>query len=169
MFDATALIHLPEPDAPSIIDPATKKPVPDAKARFKHLVETMEQKRERIVIPTPALSEVLVHANDAIASYLEILNNSSRFRVVPFDQRAAIELANIIRESLSDRKLQVGAGGTRASLRFDRQLLAIARVQEEVTIYSDDGDMYKLGKSLGFDVIRTYDLPVHPGEQQPLF
>ena len=169
VFDATALIHLLEPDAPSIIDPATEKPVPDAKARFDHLVETLEQKRESIIIPTPALSEVLVHANDAIATYLEVLNNSSRFRVVPFDQRAAIELANIVRESLSDRKLQVGTGGTRASLKFDRQLLAIARVQEEVTIYSDDRDMYKLGEPLGFNVIRTYDLPVHPGEQQPLF
>ena len=169
VFDATALIHLLEPDAPAIIDPATKEPVPDAKVRFDHLVETLEQKRERIIIPTPALSEVLVHANDAMASYLEVLNNSSRFRVVPFDQRAAIELANMVRDSLSGKSLQVGAGGTRASLKFDRQLLAIARVQEEVTIYSDDGDMYKMGERLGFDVIRTYDLPVHPGEQQPLF
>ena len=45
----------------------------------------------------------------------------------------------------------------------------IARVQEEATIYSDDGDMYKLGEPLGFDVIRTYDLPIPPAEQQPLF
>ena len=123
VFDATALIHLLEPDAPAIIDPATKEPVPDAKVRFDHLVETLEQQRERIIIPTPALSEVLMHANDAMASYLEVLNNSSRFRIVPFDQRAAIELANIIRESLSGKGLQVGAGGTRASLKFDRQLL----------------------------------------------
>ena len=112
VIDEPALIHLLEPEAPAIIDPATKEPVPDAKARFDHLVETLEQERERIIIPTPALSEVLVYANDAMASYLEVLNNSSRFRIVPFDQRVAIELANIIRESLSGKGLQVEAGGT---------------------------------------------------------
>ena len=169
VFDATALIHLLEPNAPAIVDPETKEPVSDAKARFDHLVQALEEQREPIIIPTPALSEVLVHANDAMASYLEILDNSSRFRVVPFDQRAAIELAHIVHESLSGQSLQVGASGTRASLKFDRQILAIARIQGETTIYSDDADMDKLGQPLGFHVVRTYDLPVHPGEQQPLF
>ena len=54
VFDATALIHLLEPDAPSVTDPATQKPLADAKARIDHLVQTLEQKRERIIVPTPA-------------------------------------------------------------------------------------------------------------------
>ena len=169
VFDATALIHLLEPDAPAIVDPATEAPVSNAKARFDYLVETLERDSKRVIIPAPALSEVLVHADDAIARYLDVLNQSSRFRIVPFDQRAAIELASIVRESSPERSLQVGASGTRASLKFDRQILAIARVQGETTIYSDDGDMDKLGEPLGFDVIRTYDLPAPPPQQQPLF
>ena len=169
VFDATALIHLLEPDAPAIIDPATGDPVSDAKARVDHLVQTLEQKHERIIVPTPALSEVLVHADEAMVSYLEVLNNAARFRIVPFDQRAAIELAAIVRDGPSLQSLRVGTGSTRASLKFDRQILAIARVAGEATIYSDDTDMPKLGDSLGFKVIRTYDLPVPPGEQAHLF
>ena len=168
VFDATALLHLLEPNAPAIIDPATGTPVSDAKARFEYLVETLEEEGQRIVIPTPALSEVLVHANDAVAHYLEVLNQSSRFRIVPFDQRAAIELASIVRASSSKTELRVGAGGTRASLKFDRQILAIARVERQATIYSDDGDMAKLGAPLGFKVIRTHELRRPPGEQQRL-
>ena len=169
VFDATALIHLLEPDAPAIVDPATEAPVSNAKARFDYLVETLERDGKRVIIPAPALSEVLVYADDAMARYLDVLNQSSRFRIVPFDQRAAIELASIIRESSPERSLQVGASGTRASLKFDRQILAIARVQGETTIYSDDGDMDKLGEPLGFDVIRTYDLPAPPAQQRDLF
>ena len=44
VFDATALIHLLEPDAPSIIDPATKMPVPDTKAeRSWYFVSAMRK------------------------------------------------------------------------------------------------------------------------------
>ncbi len=166
VFDATALIHLLEPDASAIVDPATRKPASDAKVRFDHLADELETRGERIIIPTPALSEVLVHANDATASYLKVLNDSSRFRIVSFDDRAAIELACIVREGQSEKNLQVRPGGTRSTLKFDRQILAIARVHDEATIYSDDRDMYKLGGRLGFKVIRTYELPRPVGQQK---
>ena len=78
VFDATALIHLLEPAAPAITDPATQKPLADAKARIDNLVQTLEQKRERIIVPTPVLGEVLVHANDAGASYLERRHHETR-------------------------------------------------------------------------------------------
>ena len=129
----------------------------------------LEEKRERVVVPTLALSEVLVHADDAMATYLEVLNNTSRFRIVPFDQRAAIELAAIVRDGPSTEALRVGTGSTRASLKFDRQIVAIARVEDETAIYSDDADMGKLGESFDLNVIRTYDLPLPPGEQTQLF
>ena len=44
VFDATALIHLFEPNAPAIIDPKTQEPVADAQARIDNLVHTLEQK-----------------------------------------------------------------------------------------------------------------------------
>ena len=162
-------LHLLESGAPAVTDPATQKPLADAKARIDHLVQTLEKKRERIIVPTPALSEVLVHANDAMASYLEVLNNTSRFRIASFDQRAAIELAAITRDGPPVQSLRVGASSTRASLKFDRQIVAIARVEGETTIYSDDADMGKLGESLDFKVIRTYDLPIPPEEQTRFF
>ena len=102
-----------------------------------------------------------------MAHHLEVPSGSAWFRVVPFDQRAAV--ATILREARPGRKLQVGTSGTRASPEFDRQILAIARVAGETTIYSDDDDMTVLGKPLGFDVIKTHQLPLPPAEQESLF
>ena len=129
VFDATALLHVLEPGTRDIVDPTTNTPLLDASARVKHLVETLEQKEEKIVIPTPALSEVLVHANEAAEDYLKVLGNSVRFRITPFDERAAVELAVITREAIRKGDLRAGTDLTRATLKFDRQIIAISRVE----------------------------------------
>ena len=65
IFDATALLHFLEPNAPAPRDPGTNTPVVDAQQRIEFLIETLQEERETILIPTPVLSEVLVHAGDA--------------------------------------------------------------------------------------------------------
>ncbi len=104
VFDTMMLVYLLEPDAKVPLDPATGSPVTDAKARIDLLVETLEARREIIVIPTPVLSEVLVHAGEAVPEYLEILNNTRCFRVESFDQRAAVEPAAMTRDAISDSR-----------------------------------------------------------------
>ena len=160
VFDATTLLLFLEPDAKAPLDPATNEPVTNAKSRIDHLIETLEKRRETVVIPTPALSEVLVHANDAGPGYLEILNTSRCFRIEPFDQRAAVELATMTREALEEGNLRAGTQATRAKLKFDRQIIAIARTQNETTIYSDDDDIATLAEPLELEVI-----PVHALQQ----
>ena len=166
VFDATTLLLFPEPDARAALDPATNEPVTNAKTRIDHLIETLERRRETIVIPTPALSEVLVHANDAGPGYLEILNTTRCFRIEPFDQRAAVELATMTRDALHEGNLRAGTRATRAKLKFDRQIIAIARTQNETTIYSDDDDIATLAEPLGLEVIPVYTLPVPTDDAQ---
>lgn len=113
VFDATALVHLLEPGAPAAENPATGQPVPNASARIKHLVNTLEERREKVVIPTPALSEVLVHANEAADDYLKVLHKSARFRIAPFDERAAVEHAAMTREAIGRGDLRAGSDATR--------------------------------------------------------
>ena len=162
VFDATTLLLFLEPDARAPLDPATNKPVTDAKARIDQLVDTLEKRRETIMIPTPALSEVLVHAGEAGPEYLEIPNTTRCFRIEPFDQRAAVELATMIREALREGDLRGGTQATRAKLKFDRQIIAIARTQGQTTIHSDDGDIFTLAEPLGLEVIPVHALPVPP-------
>ena len=79
--------------------------------------------------------------NRAVSEYLAILHKSSSFRIVPFDERAAIELAAIIHDAINKRQFRVGSNATRATLKIDRQILAIARVEDETTVYSDNSHM----------------------------
>ena len=129
VFDAAALLHFLEPGAPAALNPVTNTPVTDAKERIDHLVQTLEQQRETIIIPTPALSEVLVHADAAGPQYLDILNRTACFRIASFDQRAAVELATMTGETLETGSLRAGTNITRAKLKFCRQILAIARTE----------------------------------------
>ena len=169
VFDATALLYFLERDADVPLDPATDSPVADAKGRIDFLITTLENRRETIVIPTPALSEVLVHAGAAGPQYLEILNTTRCFRVEPFDQRAAVELAAMTRDAISAGDLRAGTNATRAKLKFDRQIIAIALTQGETTIYSDDGDIAKLAGALKIEVVPVHALPRPQEDRQSNF
>ena len=160
VLDSTTLLYLLDPTAKAPIDPDTKLPVANAKNRIDSLMEALQDRREAVVVPTPVLSEVLVHADEAAPEYLSILSETSRFRIVPFDERAAIELAEMTRRALSKGDLRAGTNSTRAKLKFDRQILAIARVEDECHIYTDDGDMCKVARAEGFDVTATRDIPL---------
>ncbi len=162
VFDATALLYFLEPDASAPLDPATNRPVQEAKARIDFLIQSIEASSETIVIPTPVLSEVLVHAGKAGPKYLNILQGTRCFRIEPFDLRAAVELATMTRDAIAAGDLRAGAQTTRAKLKFDRQIIAITRVQGQKTIYSDDGDIAKLGTALGLKVV-----PIHALSRPP--
>ena len=166
VFDATVLLYFLEHDAKGPLDPATRSPVADTQGRVDFLITTLENRGETIVIPTPALSEVLVHAGDAGPQYLEILSTTRCFRVEPFDQRAAVELAAMTRDAISAGDLRAGTDTTRAKLKFDRQIIAIARTQGETTIYSDDGDIARLAEALRLEVVPVHALPRPPEDPQ---
>ena len=166
VFDATALLCFLEPDAKAPPDPETKEPVTDAKARIDVLIKKLDSRRETVVIPTPVLSEVLVHAGDAGPRYLEILNDTRCFRIEPFDQKAAIELAAMTRDAIATGDLRAGTDITRAKLKFDRQIVAIARASGQTEIYSDDRDIAKLGRALGLEVIPIHALPTPSEDSQ---
>jgi hypothetical protein len=65
VFDAATLLLLLRPDAGRPLDPATGTPVERVEERMAYLVQRLEKARSKILIPTPALSEVLVRAGAA--------------------------------------------------------------------------------------------------------
>lgn len=112
------------------------------------------------------LGEVLIHAGEAGPRYLEILEGRRVFRIAPFDQRAAVELAAATRKAIGAGDLRAGTDATRAKLKFDRQILAIARVREQSVIYSDDEDIAKHAQAFGLEAIPIWQLPLPPENSQ---
>jgi predicted nucleic acid-binding protein len=162
-FDASILIYVIDDRAKPPIDPATSQPVDRCHERVTHLLETLQQQSAKIIIPTPALAEVLVRAAKGGPKFLQILGSSRHFRIVGFDERAAVEFAA--------RQAERIAGGerapapTRAKAKFDDQIAAIAAVEGATTIYSDDGDIAKLAEGR-FEVIKIAAIPLSPEAAQ---
>ena len=95
---------------------------------------------------------------------VDLLNRRAVFSIEPFDQRAAIELALMVPTTLREGPT------TWAKLKFDCQIVAIAKARGATKIYSDDGDVYRLGKVAEIPVVRTRDLEPPPGlDQADLF
>jgi hypothetical protein len=89
LFDANFLIFF--------LDPRIKNGVKN-NPQIDYLVELIQKSSQRIVVPTPALAELLVLSGDAGPTYLEILSRSKFLRIEPFGELAAIEAAAIERE-----------------------------------------------------------------------
>lgn len=127
-----------------------------------YLIRKLQKNRSRVVIPAPALSALLVHAGPAVNEYVAKLNQTP-FSVAPFDTRAAIECAEAIRKFGLKGK---GQGNSRAKVKFDRQIVAIAQVVRAETIYSDDADIHNYAQKAGIKVVRSHELEVDPEDRQ---
>ncbi len=151
------------------LDPSTSRPVERVSERVDLLLETLEKDRETIIIPTPVLTEFLVLAGNDGPLYLTEINSNRNYSVEDFDQRAAVELAAMhlsIRAAGGDRRGE--QEGTYAKVVFDRQIVAIAKVNNVTALYSDDDGLGKFAERNGIKVVRTWELPLPP-EKHPLF
>lgn len=162
VFDTSVLLLAIHPESRPPADPETQKPLEFAKQRVDYLIRKLQKNRSKVVIPAPALSELLVHAGSAVNDYVTKLNQTP-FSVAPFDTRAAIECAEAISKSGLKAK---GQGNSRAKVKFDRQIVAIAQVSRAETIYSDDSDIYSYAQKAGIKVVRSYELEMDPDDRQ---
>ena len=159
VFDSSFLIPL--------LDPKVKG-VGEVDGRLLHLIATLDRQKDVIIVPTPALSETLIGAGDAAPKYLDILNKTSHFRVTAFGERAAVEAAARHREALRVGDKKEGSESW-SKVKFDRQIVAIAKVEGAERIYSNDADIHRYGKGDGLQVIRLEDLEAPPERTPDLF
>lgn len=168
--DNTFLALWLHPHARPPLDPSTNLPVSRAADRIELLIDALEKDGETIIIPAPVLTEFLILADKDGPKYVTEFDKNSLFRVEPFDQRAAIELAarNLeIRATGGGRRGDLE--GTYAKITFDKQIVTIAKVSGAHTIYSDDENVEKFAKRCGISVVKTWELPLPDAEQTNLF
>jgi predicted nucleic acid-binding protein len=165
-FDATFLMPLLRPEVGFPLDSAGQ-PIEKAKERLAFLVEGLERSATKIIIPTPALSEILVRAGTTGSQkIIETLDKSRVFKIEPFDTLSAIEVAAMTREALDEGDKRTGLQATWAKVKYDRQIVAIAKVHGASVIYSDDSDVATLGTKAGLQVIGFAELPLPPEDPQ---
>ena len=165
LVDSTALMLIFHPDALPPVDPNTEKRVPHAKERIEYLIRTISEDRTRVLIPTPVLSELLICSGAKRDEIIREVTSSSVFEVAPFDLKSAIELALLVDGNGNSAKPR-GQTETRAKLKFDRQIIAIAKANNIKVIYSDDGGLATVARANGLTVHTIVDLPLPPASAQ---
>jgi predicted nucleic acid-binding protein len=155
IFDASYLIAYLHPNPEPPMD-RNNQPVPEFRERVNHLVATLNASEQLIGVPTPALAEVLVRAGLGKLRYMQTIGDAYRFKVLPFDQRAAIDASELIAKIKEEHKRQPLI--TWAKVKFDIQIAAIGKTEGATVIYSDDTDIEAHGRRLNIPVKRICDL-----------
>jgi hypothetical protein len=140
--------------------PGAKHPIADAKNRVDFLFEDLSGRGDQILIPTPALSEILISAGNARNNFLQKLIKNPRFKIAAFDLRAALELSVMTDAAVTRRDKRDGLVGTWSKIKFDRQIVAIAKVERASCIYSEDSDVHSIGSREGMPVKGVSDILV---------
>lgn len=164
VFDATFLMLLADPEARVPIDPATGSPVARGRDRVNHLLSELQKSGERVGVPTPALAEVLIGASGPIAELVAEFTSGYKLKTLPFDELAAIETA------LMTDKSSLASGGvsdeTKAKVKYDRQIIAIAKANAAEVIYSDDQWLRKKALAVGIRACGLEDVALPPEDPQ---
>lgn len=158
-LDASVLIFFFEKDAKAPRNPETGEPFDRCYDRVNYLISELAAKSAKIVIPTPALAEILVLAGEAGPEWLNIIGKSRHFVVADFDVRAAIDHA----ARMIDQPRPIA--GRKQKAKFDYQIIAIARVAGAEAIYSFDSDIAQ-DAGPGLKVHGGFDMPLPPEKAQ---
>ncbi|HXZ39275.1 MAG TPA: hypothetical protein VEG68_00945 [Terriglobales bacterium] len=167
-IDASIISLMLHPGAKPPRDPVTKKPVDRIRDRIEQLLEDLDNDSERMILPTPALSEFLVLAGKQAPEYLDRIAEMKTLLVRPFDERAAIELAAL---ELDDREKGDKRGGSKdpwQKVKFDRQIVVIAKINGAKRMYSDDDGVVKFCARVGIDPVSSWELPLPAAKQMTL-
>jgi hypothetical protein len=157
LFDTTFMALLTDDITPA---PAPPPGVHDtARDRLTYLLETLDDEHIDLVVPTPVLAEMLSFGPLDIPAALAVLKGLSRLRIEAFGERAAFECALMLRGTGRGR-------GPKAKIKFDHQIVAIAKVVGADVVYSDDDDVQKLCQRERLLCFGVWDLPPRPVDPQ---
>lgn len=168
LFDA-GFIHILFDDRARVPRDSKGKPVVErAQARIDFLVQTISDRKDKIILPSPALAEFMLLASDRYRDYLTIIKRKAVFEIAGFDDPEAIELVEHWAKFGDGKKLKPRTAETWAKLKYDRQIVAIAATRRVECIYSTDGDLEKYAEQLTIKYCGLADLPAPPSQQPTL-
>ncbi|MDF2097506.1 type II toxin-antitoxin system VapC family toxin [Aquibaculum arenosum] len=160
-FDNTFLSLVLNPDTRPTPNPATGEPIAHCKERVEALINDLSERGDTVIIPTPCFSELLCAVPDLEKAVAEI-NQSAAFDLAPFDERCAIDLAEIVRNAIAAGDKKSGVRAPWDEIKFDRQIVVIAKVNGARTLYTDDYNQSEFAKQIGLNVSHTWDLKLPP-------
>ncbi len=156
-FDNTILTLIFNPDAKPCIDPNTQQPVDHIKQKVDSLIDRHSSAGDTILLPTPALSETYSCVDDPY-KLAQAISEYHCFRPAAFNNTAALELAKVIQSALQSGSKRSGSDEPYQKIKFDRQIVAIAKVHNAEILYTDDGTQTSFAENMGMTVVHSWEL-----------
>ena len=133
-------------------------------ARLDNLFEIISKSGGVVILPTPAISELLIKTDSGTTAWLAALQRRSAVKVAPFDLRAAVECALISRlgdGTKAGKRAGTKPGEAYQKIKVDRQIAAIARVSGSDLLVTDDEGLIKICEFINIPTSRvvSLDLP----------
>ncbi len=164
-FDNTFLALALNPNAKAAINPDTGHPATHASLRVEALIDEASKQNDTILIPTPCMAELLTVVPD-MERAVSVFDDSSAFELASFDSRCAIEYGKIARQALDSGDKRAGSKDSWQKVKFDRQIVVIAKVHNVVKFYTDDRTQALFARTIGLDVRHTWDLDLPASHAQ---
>lgn len=140
-------------------------------ARLDHLLASIP-KGGAVLLPTPAVAELLVKTDHASELWLAQLQRKLTVRIGPFDLRAAAECARMHRATAGTgrgKRANTKPGEPYQKIKIDRQIAAIAKVHGSDRIVTDDENLAAIARSLGISAVGVDELDLPDSARQGKF
>lgn len=165
-FDNTFLSLFLSKSSRARPNPASGAPTLYLNERIESLIDKIDNERGKVYIPAPCLAEALCYRKSGIG-IIETINCSECLEIVPFDQKAAIELSAIAKSKQKEIKdIRSMYGRTWQQVKVDVQVVAIAKAYGASKLCSDDDPQSNIAALCGLEVVHTWDLPLSPARAQ---
>ena len=138
----------------------------DRRLRVQHLFDRLDRAKGKLIIPTPALAEFLVHADQAGLDIVALLQKRSSVIIGSFDTAAAFEASQMDAAALGRRNKRDGSDEPWQRVKLDRQVVAVAKVHGARLIVSDDDGVRKVARRQGIEVMTVEELPFPDEKRQ---
>lgn len=130
----------------------------DDKIRLNHLLEEIDKRRGKVIIPTPAIAEYLVKADQAALEFVGALDRRACIKMADFDLAAAFEAAQMDAASLWRGDKKDGSSEAWQRVKIDRQIVAIAKANGAKLIVSNDKGVCTCAARVGLKGLRIDEL-----------
>ena len=139
---------------------------PDDAERLDLLLTTVSKAGGKLVIPMPAFAEYLVGTGEATAAWISSIERKKSVVLAPLDRRAAYECALIDRAAFGSGDKRSGRVDPWQKIKIDRQIIAIARVNQVTLIVSNDTGVVNTALNVGLQAKSISELPASDGSKQ---
>jgi predicted nucleic acid-binding protein len=160
LFDAAILSIAIDPKANVPSDFRTGQLIPQARERVDALIRGLEQDGQAIIIPTPALAEALTTLAEKAIELTDQIERRSCFRIKPFGKKEAIEIAIRTKMAILAGDKREGIADPWQKVKYDRQIIAVAKTENVAAIYSTDRAIHEHAKLWGIPVLHLADVPL---------